>query len=241
MKTSNKLLLAAILIISAYCVASAFALKNEYLKGDYKSRFYRMRQMNFADFDAVEADIPNTAITIEQGTKFAVWITNDLPDIDAGKKNKTLTINNKPGTKPSYGYGSSVIIICPQLVSLKLGKSLSKEEMLAIATEINPWKNKIDGAFNTIIGFKQKSMIVEINNATTLQLQQTKIGKLNAFANCGNLSIQGPNTIDTANFDISAYNSLELNYVEIKNPTYKLANTAKITVTGLSLHLLNKQ
>jgi hypothetical protein len=241
MKTSNKLLLAAVLLLSAYCVASAFALKAEYLKGDYKSRFYRMKQLNFAGFDAVEADIPNTAITIEQGAKFAVWITNDLPDIETGQKNKTLTINNKPGTKPSYGYGSSVIIICPQLVSLKLGKQLSKQEKLAIATQIDPYIRKIDGSYNTISGFKQKSMTVEINNATTLQLQQTNIDKLNAFANRGNLSVEGPNIIDTANFDIGAYNSLEINYADIKNPTYKLANTAKITVSGQSLHLLRKQ
>jgi hypothetical protein len=230
MKTSNKLLLAALLIISAYCVASAFALKTEYLKGDYKSRFYRMKKMDFTDFDAVEADLPNTT------AKYAVWITNDLPDIDAAKKKKTLTINYKTGTKPSYGYGSSLIIICPKLVSLKLGKSLSNEQTLAIG-----YYNKIDGAFNIIKGFKQKSLTVEINNATNLQLQQTKIGKLDAFANWGNLSVEGPNTIDTANFDIGAHNTLQLNYAEIRNPTYKLANTAKITVSGQSLHLLNKK
>jgi hypothetical protein len=239
MKTSNKLLLAVLLIISAYCVASAFALKTEYLKGDYKSRFYRMTNFNLSDFDAVYADIPNTAITIEQGDKFAVWVTSDLHDIEVARKNNTLTLNYKSTTRPTYGYGSSVVIICPRLVSLTLGTKLPREQKLAIQQDFIT--NKIDGAFNTISGFKQDTMAVEVNNATHLNLGKSAIQSFNAVVNWGGLSVSRDNKLNIANFDIKNYCEFDLDHADIKKPTYKLSNTAKIIVTGEAVPLLNKQ
>ncbi len=238
MKTSNKLLLAAALMISAYCVASAFALKKEYLKGDYKKRFYNMKQVKLADFDAVYADVPSTNISIEYGPEYAIWGNKDLEDIDITKKGKTLKIEMKPFAKPSNGYGYQIIVICPELKSLKLGDKLDPQRELAINNE--PWNNKINGSYNEIKGFKQAAMSVEVNNATYLTLIENKLGNFNGAANWGNLTLTRINTIDSANIDIKSFCEFNIDNAAIKYPTYKFANTAKVTVTGEALHLLKK-
>jgi hypothetical protein len=239
MKTSNKLLLAAILVMLTYCVVSAFALRQEYLKGDYKSRFYKMTNLKFTDFDTIDADIPNSNINIEYGDQFAIWINKELQQLEVEQKGKTLIIRYKNNNNPSTGYGSNVIIICPKLATLKLGKTLSLKERMAIS--LDPSKIDVSGAFNTIKGFKQTAMTVEINNATTVQLQEIGIGKFNGISNWGKLNVTGPNKIDTANFEIHTHSLLTLDYAEINHPNYKIDGPAKVSVSGHSLHLLANQ
>jgi hypothetical protein len=239
MKTSNKLLLAAALLVTAYCVASAFALKKEFIKGDYKSRFYKMTNLKITDFDAIDADIPNSNINIEYGDKFAVWVNKELQQLAVTKKGKTLIISYQKNDNPSHGYGSSIIIICPKLSSLKLGKTLTEKEK--IANRLDPSKTNVDGAFNTITGFKQDAMKIEINNATSVNLSQINIAKFHGVANWGKLSLVGPNKIDSADFEIYTHSSLTLDDAEINHPKYKLDGIAKLSVSGSSLDLLQKR
>ncbi|MFD2145039.1 hypothetical protein [Mucilaginibacter antarcticus] len=90
MKTSNKLLIALVLIAVAYSIANAFALKAEYLKGDFKSRFFGMNKVSLAGFDAVDNNVANALdVTVEYGNEYAVWIDKKaIGDVTFSKKTK---------------------------------------------------------------------------------------------------------------------------------------------------------
>jgi hypothetical protein len=229
MKTSNKLLIALVLIAIVYSIANAFALKAEYLKGDFKSRFFGMNKVSLNGFDVVDNNVANALdVTVEYGKEYAVWIDKKaVDDVTISKKGSVLNIDFKRDDVPAYR--NRVVIICPRLSSLKSGyKSLM---------------GKDGGAITTIRGFTQDSLLVRVNNATQLNLDSNNLKKLDAQINAGELTLTKTNKITMGSFEVKsdAYNHLTIEDAEIEKVKYNFVGDAKVSLTGKALKLLTAQ
>jgi hypothetical protein len=230
MKTSNKLLVAATTLIIIYLVAYDMTIKAEYLKGDYKSRFYQLDKLSLTGFDGIENNVANTAkLTVEQGPKFGIWLDKKAKDdLVLTTHNKTLSINYKAGVKHEQYQSYDIHIICPGLNRVSTGyKSL---------TGLYGAGN----AMTTINGFNQDSMNLSIANNSFITLTQNKINNFTANIHSGLLSLTQTNTINGGDFDIENDGSLTVLDADIKNVTYHFADQATISLSGRALHLFKK-
>jgi hypothetical protein len=226
MKTSNKLLLVSFIIILGYLVVYDFSLRAEYLKGTFKDSFYGKTPIAITNFDGIEDNAANsTYLTIEQGPKFAIWIDkNTQRDLIITKNGKTLNIDYKTGVQDIEDMSYEIHVICPNLTSLTTRyKSLTG------------LRNR--GGVNTITGFTQDSMKLEVSNQTFITLTHNTINNLTATVNSGLLSIVQTNTINTGNFDIKSDGHFTVLDAEIKKANYQFADSSTISLTGKALRL----
>ncbi|NNU34486.1 hypothetical protein HK413_10845 [Mucilaginibacter sp. S1162] len=115
MKTSNKFLIAAALVIVISLAVHDFALQAAYLKTNYKDRFYRMEQLIFTDFNAIDLKPSGyTNVTIERGPKFAVWV-NDVAKKELSFNKTDHLLNIAVKEKTDFYSTKNIIIICPDL------------------------------------------------------------------------------------------------------------------------------
>jgi hypothetical protein len=222
MKTSNKLLVAATTLIIVYLVAYDLSIKAEYMKGDYKSRFYGFDQMPVKDFDAITDSIGNTVdVIIEQGPAYAVWLNRDTKkDFNINVKNKNLSINFKPDkvTHPDVIY-----VICPKLHNLNVKAA----------------EERGGGGSNTSIsGFKQDSMQVYGRGSSLIHLSENVVKQLNIdISGFGILlDIGNTNKIVNGNFNIGNEARFELLGPVVEKPVYNVSDKATVTLTGETMH-----
>ncbi|MDB5032758.1 hypothetical protein [Mucilaginibacter sp.] len=225
MKTSNKLLLAATFIMFAYLAIYDFQLKAEYVKGDYKSRFYNMEHTALNSFNAVQNNVGNTlSINIEKGPKFEVWVNKYLKDkVVITQRNNTLYIDNKE--KNARYFQTGVTIICPSV------------SVITTTPHILPdWLT--DGK-TTVSGFTQDMMIIHANKFTEIELSKNSLGKLDASTgdSKATITVHGDNRIKAARFNIIGKSDLKL-FNLIANATYNYTDSATVTLNGKSFKQL---
>lgn len=225
MKTSNKLLLIATLIMFGYLVVFNFQLKAEYLKGDYKSQFYGMQQTPLNSFNTIEHKAANLInLHIEKGPVFAVWMNESVKDrIIITQRNNTLYIDYKDKTH-FKNYLAGIIVTCPAVNSI-------------IAKPITIPDTQFWSATTTISGFDQDVMNINANRSTEIELTKNAINNLNAGTGESNaaLTIQNDNQIKNATFKIAG-KSLLKQLAVITNPNYSYTDSATITLNGKSFH-----
>ena len=78
MKTSNKLLLLLGIIIISSLIFYDLELRAEYIKGEYKSRFYNMTNKRIEGFTSIENNASNLYVRIEQGDKFDIHYGKEM-------------------------------------------------------------------------------------------------------------------------------------------------------------------
>lgn len=230
MKTSNKLLITATIIIIGYLVAYDFSLKAEYIKGDYKSRFYNMKRIPVSGFDAIENNAANfTDLTIEQGPEYGIWINERIKDkVVITKNNKTLLINYKADN--GFTYRHHMIITCPDLRSIITRPEFVQGEQAA-------------GAETQVTGFNQDMMTIQAANGTSIALVHNNINKLNAGTtdSKATLTIHGENTIKDASFNILGRSELKLLNPAIAKSHFNYTDSTTMTLSGRALHILSLQ
>jgi hypothetical protein len=230
MKTSNKLLITATLIIIGYLVAYDFSLKAEYVKGAYTSRFYTMKRIPLTNFNAIENNAANfTSLIIEQGPEYAIWVNKRLHnELSFTMQNKTVSINYKP--EEGHLYLDEIIVTCPNLNSIITKPTLENGEQQG-------------GGTTLVSGFKQDEMNVQSNNFTLISLKDNTINKLNAAtgANGGHINVTTDNIIKHANFNILGRGRLVLLDPAIEKASYKFSDSAEISLSGKVLAMFPKQ
>lgn len=220
MKTSNKLLLTATVIIFAYLAVYDFQLKAEYVKGDYKSRFYNMKHTALNRFTSIENNVGNLlGVTIEKGPKFEIWINNFLADkVGITQRNNTLYINFKD--KQFKFYQGGITIICPFVNSITASPLVSPN-----------WQFSVEKT--TVTGFAQDVMNIHANKFTEIELSKNSLGKLIASTGGSNatLTILRNNQIKAADINIIGKSELKL-FNTIANSNYNCTDSATITLNG---------
>lgn len=232
MKTSNKLLVLATLIIIGYLVAYDFALKAEYLKGDYKSPFYHMQRIPVSSFNAIEHNIGNyTDVRIEQGAEFGVWVNKRLKDeITVSQHGKTLHIDYTGKSNfPHRFFEANVLIICPAINSVT---------SRPLARSISPWAS----ATTHITGFKQDELNIRSYKMSEIVLSKDTLNKLNAATgdSRATLTINGNNAIKDASFNLLGRSEIRLLDPAIDKSGFKYTDSTTMILSGRALNLLQK-
>ena len=232
MKTSNKLFIAAILIIIASMVAFDFALRAEYLKGNYKSQFYGMQKLNFKDFNKIDNRVANRVnLKIMYGINFTIWANNNIKDyIKISKNGSELIIDSLSSQKsnPNHFY-AEITIICP---------SLNK-----VVTSSKSVGNSYEDAATNLQGFNLQNLNLIINNSTHINLENSKIGNLQA--NVGSnltqhayLFIASNNQIENATIDVPGKNQLVIENPKINKSNFTISDSANVSLGGSILKQL---
>lgn len=237
MKTSNKLLLTAILIIIVSMVAYDLALRAEYRKGTYKSRFYGMEKVGFKGFKNIDNRVANLIdIHIEHGDNFGVWVNNDMKDrIKITQNGAELVIDtairNSTGSNNFYG---KIVITCPSLDKVTTSSVFFKKA----------GERYYDNEATTALkGFDEQNLTLIINKSTHLNLDKSKIKRLDAIvgdslSQHAYLFIGSSNQIEDAIISVPGKNVLNIENPKIVKSTFNISDSANISLGGSILKQL---
>ncbi|WP_345953626.1 hypothetical protein [Mucilaginibacter sp. PAMB04168] len=239
MKTSNKILLAAVLIVVAYTVGYDFALKAEYDKGAYKNKFYRMTEFKVSNFDSISHNTTNIAgVKIEQGDKYGVWVDDNMKDqVKIEQQGTTLNINcDTTKDLRRRPYYASIVITCPKL------KGLSTHQLKTAHDEDNA---NGDGRIE-IIGLNQTvPLSITADKGVDILLSKNKLGMLNVNLGTAKdraeLFIYNSNSIQVANLQLKGRSQLNLDNPTIVKGNYHFGDSTMVTLSGQALKLVPQQ
>lgn len=237
MKTSNKILLLATLIILSYLTFFDFKLKAEYLKGEYKTRFYSMKEQKVGEFRSIENNASNLYVRIEQGDQFEIWYDDDLKDnIELTNKNNQLVINyNKKDNDDDFIKSGNLIIICPKIEAVAINKVLKMKDYLS--------KEYIPNGVTTIYNFNQDKLELIVNSVTELILDKNKFNLLSAKvgdskSTNGTLTILNNNEINNLYVELNGTSILNLNDPMINKAELKISDSVDVKLSGRALKFL---
>lgn len=243
MKTSNKLILAAVLIILVCLVGYDLLLKAAYKSGDYKIPYKSYVTLPWKDFDIVEVNSSTTAnVQFVQGP-FSVKIDgNALEYTTIRQQGKRLQIT--AGFENTHLYDPHpylILISCPKLTKVYANATYYADKHLvtdSIAME-GWYMRKL-----LIDGFKQDSLNVEQDYGSTVILSNNIIRSVHAAigkskGSGSQIILKQSNQFDNASFDIGNKSKLELENCIIHHLDYHLSDNAKLIVSGSAHELLN--
>jgi len=230
MKTSSKLLITAILIIIGSMITYDLALRAEYRKGTYKSRFYGFEKTTdakaFTSLDNRAANL--VTVRVEQGEHFGVWMMKDLKDyISISHKGTVLVIDVIDKTKQINLYKNSILITCPSLNKVTTAPFfLSKKEE----------QNYFNG-ITSLIGFNEQRLELHVGKTTKVELDKSKIANLQAsvgdtVTHNASLIIHSNNQIDIATIAVAGKNSLWIENPKIAKSNFNISDSAQVNLSG---------
>jgi hypothetical protein len=238
MKTSNKIFLAAALLIFVYLVGFDFTLKAEYEKGTYKSRFYGMQQIKLQNFNNIDHKAANmVGLRIEQGSTYGVWVHNYFKDeVTISQSGQTLTINYT-GKDVRQWYKTGIIITCPVISEVTaapfiMPKNFEEEDEFFMQGRVE------------IAGFKQ-TLPLSIRSDRSIDVKMVKNDLAEFNATLGNtnadkaqLSVEHSNHIQVAHINLKGKAKLNLINPIIIKPNYQFEDSTEVTLSGSALKLL---
>lgn len=236
MKTSNKFLLTAILLLVISVGIYDFQLKAEYLKGDYKNPYNGFVKLNFRDFKVIELG-SSTAINIML-VKGPFKILADPGAIEFMKieqRHDSLFI--RAAFKDNFHNVRSTQVLyisCPELTSFAADAKYMASDTQVIDTVASAdfkWRP------NTISGFSGEKLDINADHAANIFLKNNKFNILNAVVgnsngSVSNLTIETGNRFGKTNLDIRNKSRLWIKDDSLSNITYKLADSAKLILNG---------
>jgi hypothetical protein len=239
MKTSNKLFLTATLIVIISLIAFDLALRAEYKKGIYKSRFYGFEKTTaYNGFNAIDNRAANLiSIQVEKGNEPGIWVKSVWKDrFNISRKGTTLVIEvaNKQSTRVS-AYSNSITIVCPSLNQVTTAPYLGKSGMNELHS-----KGTI-----TVAGFTLDKLSLKISKGVDLFLKGNQIADLQALvgdesSDNAKLTISSSNQINNATINVPGKNHLEIENSVITKRNFTIADSAKVAFSGSFLKLMGK-
>jgi hypothetical protein len=244
MKTSNKLVIAAIVLTVIMLTWYDLRLKAEYLSGAYKVPYSDYVPLNYTGFDTVELN-SSTAANVEfvQGP-FSVRVDNNSMDFVVFKQQgNRLRIDAVFERNFRWTPNSFVIVIsCPTLKKLTTGATYQADNRMVTDTIVREeWNMRQVHVY----GFKQDSLNIEQDYGSTVVLAADTIRSLRAVigksAGSGSkIILESGNEFQDAALDIGHHSTFILQNAHIEKLTYHLADSAVLTVTGNAQHILNQ-
>ena len=245
MKTSNKILIVTAATLVVANLIYAFAIKQEYLTGNYKKPYVDFAGLPYHNFDKVIIN-PSNLITVKlvQGP-FKVLVRNAIKDnLIIKEVNHTLTIDLTWGyARFNSGRDIVVFISCPKLQTVTANAVYTLNKVNYIDTvAIDDWSDH----HLLVDGFKQDSLSLIQKWGSRVVLQNNAFGYLHA--KIGNQELSSPkltvlksNIVKFADFEINDKSRLFLNEARITATNYHLADSASLTVNGAATRSINKQ
>jgi len=244
MKTSNKLLFTATILVCISLVFYDLNMQASFLKGDYKNPYKDFISLNFKNFKTIDLRSETVAnILVTQGP-FSVRISPDGDSFVKVSQNADTLHIAAAFVNDWFETRSPVVLVisCPNLARLITDSRYMAGDRVVIdsaAGEDFKWRT------TTVSGFKQDSLYISAQHGCTLMLKNNDIKSLNATIGMGNgcrsnLTILGDNHFAAANLNILNKSQLRLYKANITRLNYKLADSARLIVYGGADSILKK-
>lgn len=244
MKTSNKLIFAAMVLTVVLLIRYDLRLKAEYLTGAYKIPYSNYSTLHYTGFDIVDLNSSTAAnVKFVQGP-FSVRVDNNAMDYVVFKQQGNhLAINAVFERNYRWNPNPYVIVIsCPTLTKLTTDASYLADNRMVTDTIVrDDWNMRQV----LIEGFRQDSLSIEQDYGSTVVLAGNTIRSVRSVtgksAGSGSrLILKSGNEFRDAVLDIGHRSTFFLENAAIQNLSYHLADSAELIVTGSAEHLLNK-
>jgi hypothetical protein len=245
MKTSNRLIVAAIVLLVGALFAYDQMLKNEYLSGRYKDLYKDFKSLSFKDFDAV--DLPSsTASNVKfiQGP-YSVKIAPGALNYTTVKQtgNRLQIQSSFKGSYNYNGFDYILVISCPKLTEINASAVYKKYRGTQVYVDTavrDDWHMRQV----LIEGFNEDSISVKQNYGSTVVLSNNHIRALNAVVGISDSSgskfiINKNNQINNAKINVLNRSSFILYGKAVQNLNYQLADSAKIMFDGAAQTIIN--
>ncbi|MDN5288462.1 MAG: hypothetical protein JWR38_4736 [Mucilaginibacter sp.] len=244
MKTSNKIVAIAFLVIIVSAIGYAIAMKKEFLTGNYKKPYINFSSLPYKNFNSLIIN-PSSMINVKlvQGP-FKVMINNIVKDNLIFKQvNNTLQIDLNWGyVRFNTGDTYMMVISCPKLISVHVNAVYTLNKLNIVDTLAGEgW------AYHQVLieGFKQDSLSVIQEWGSQVVLANNNFVYLNALTSINELSgskltVLKSNIIQQANFDVRNKGKLILYQANIPGLNYSLADSALFVMNGAAIKSLKK-
>ncbi len=245
MKTSNKLVLAAVLLLVLSLLAFDYLIRSEYLSGSYKNPYKDFVTLKFKDFDKVDINSSTAAnVKFVQGPFSVMVDTNALEYVRIKQQGDRLQIN--AAFESNYLYNPHpyiVFIACPKLSEVNTNAIYTAGNKQAIDTILREEWNMRQ---NLIEGFKEDSLSIRQTYGSSIIISGNRIRVLNAAVGSdagseSKITILENNQLQYATLDILNRSKFLLDGKSIQNLKYHLADSARLILTGAAQNILKKQ
>ncbi|MBO2011444.1 hypothetical protein [Hymenobacter negativus] len=238
MKTSNKLLVAALALVLGTVASYDVALRAEYLTGRYKDPLQNYTKQPNTGFDAVEVPAGlYFKVRIEAGPA-GVWVNKDAAEYVRFRQNgRTLAVTlAQPEEEHFLGGREAVVIHCPQLQQLTTDSPYS-------AARRKAHQGQPSGEV-LVRNFNQDSLRVDQRWAGTVKLESNNLRQLRAVAGASvgsapALEVAGSNNIQGADLAINHQSRLDLK-TQIPQLRYHFSDSATVTFGGTAASALTR-
>ena len=238
MKTSNKLLLAAFLVLLISLTLYDTALRAEYRRGTFRDPFKDFVTLNLKDFNALDLPAASQAsVRIEPGP-YRVRVYKPLNEfLQVSRQGQQLTLALRfPNDDHSFLNANqpAIVISCPTLVALRTNATY--------LTDNHPKTNHTVANWNPqrvrVQGFHQDSLLVRANNGSQVELLNTTLQRLRVVATTGApvLHLPAGNHIAQATLQLGAHSHLELGNLTIPALRYQFSDSATVSLPGRALN-----
>ncbi|HWZ03746.1 MAG TPA: hypothetical protein VNX40_09050 [Mucilaginibacter sp.] len=242
MKTSNKLVIAAIILILVSLVGYDYLLKGAYVSGKYKDPYNTFISLKFKEFDTVDL-VSSTAVNVKfvQGP-FSVRIDSNFSEYtrikQTGKRLHISAVFEANYMSDPNPY--TMVISCPHLSVINIDATYkSNGKQVTDTTVRDDWRmRKV-----LIDGFKQDSLIINQDYGSTVVLANSRLQSIStttgkSVKSGSKLVILEHNQIQKTNLDILNSSTLILGNAQIGDLNYRLADSAKLILNGKASNLL---
>ncbi|WP_316745663.1 hypothetical protein [Pedobacter gandavensis] len=241
MKTSNMLIIAAIIVSLGMITTYNFSLKAAYEAGDYKNRF---NESEFTEMKNVETLNVNAAnlitVVIEPGKKEGIWIRKRIKSrVALNQEGQTLTIGLTDEAKKAIrtiGYDDIVLIV----------NNLSKLKTVAYWPKGNTQENvNYFGSEVVLKGLKGDNLEIMMDGSTSVSMDKAVLKTLKAVIGeekgAAALNLDQDNQIEFAEFEIPGASKLTLSNPKIVKTQYNVSDKANVTLNGTALQVIKNK
>jgi hypothetical protein len=244
MKTSIKILIAAACLVLVVLVYYDLMVRDAYRAGSYKDPYGMFTPMNFDNFDEIDLSAGTAANIIVQQGPFSIKMDPTASGfVKISQSSHMLHIDAAFPTNFYTPRSTYVLVItCPHLLKFSSDSrylTAGKLVVDTLASEDFRWRPTI------IRGFKADSMAITEQHASSLILNDNTIKSLKVTMGLGDKSrsdmvITDDNQFGKADIDIRNKSQLRLECTHIQNLTYRLADSARLIVTGATQNVIKK-
>ena len=231
MKTSNKLIVAAVALVLGSLATYDAALRAEYRTGHYKNPLYEYNALAFRNFDKVAvpaAGVMNVKIV---AGPFGVHVSKEAAEfVRVTQQGERLTVALAYGEEWKWlGRTEAVVISCPRLAAL------ATEGTYTVAGKLQ--LDQLHGGGNVLVqGFRQDSLLLQEDRSSEIELKGNTLSQLRVLAGTRpgsepKLEIGADNHIQAADLTIGHRGHLNLT-TAIPRLRYQFSDSATVTLTG---------
>ncbi len=237
MKTSNKLMVAAVALVLGSLATYDAALRAEYRTGHYQDPLYNYQALGLRNFDKVTVPAAGVLNVKIVAGPFGVHINKEAAKyVRVSQQGERLAVALAYAEEWKWlGRTEAVVISCPRLAEL------ATEGTYTVAGK--PQFDKLQAGGHVLVqGFRQDSLRLQQDRSSEIELKGNTLGWLWARAGTragseSRLTIASDNGIQAADLTIAHRGHLDL-ATAIPRLRYQFSDSAAVVLTGAAVRSL---